>query len=1199
MSERLNHGNFWRFRRLKHRRLNDGFAASFTPEPLCPVFPGCRRAAGPAVCRPVNLHPPRHLEANSAPATPSSVSLTRADGTVTADWPADSAATKWHVTYSTDGGGSWHAPVDDHTNVTTNTLTFNADNAKSYTVGVRAGNDHGWSGWRNSPQAGPYTPPQPTPTPTPRPDPTPTPTPQPSNPPSTPSSVSLSRADGTVTADWPAVSDATRYHVTYSDDGGSSWHAPVNGHTNIATNTLTFNAKNSKSYIVGVRAGNDHGWSGWRNSASIAPLPQPTPTPTPEPEPTATPTPAPEPTATPTPEPEPTATPAPTSTPEPEPTATPTPQPAEPPDTPSSVTVTRSDGTITASWPAVTGASGYTVTYSAVGNGNWTTAAANQARTSITISGVNNNYTYVVGASANNGAGSSNRKVSPPSGPYSQRDPLAPPSVTILRADKELTAFWNSGFGAESYHVTYTDDNGKTWKLAASGLAVGNGTTEITIKNLKNSKHYTVGVRARNKNGYSGWRNSAPSGPYVPIVAPPKPRNVKGYLSDGAVTFIWDKPVDLGDAEVTGYQAAYWLNPGNCDWPNQDEATAKWYNIYGSNSNTVYHTVVGHHTDNGVVKPGLKNGVRYGVALRALNQDVPGPGFRGCGKPVAGVSPPPFVPPAPENLNVIRGDGTLTVTWHHSWSATGYQVDYSTNGGQSWAMAVWWNNTTSTILRGMDNNTSYTVRVRGRNSRGDGPWSELKPTTSSITDKEATFSIGGYSGTWYYQQVDLSGDWNGCHQAPANSNSVNLTGLTPGTQYVYYAHLASDCEDIRFLVTSFKTRASSGKSFSFTNVTHSTMDATLHGHTGEWWFEVTRGSNNDEWASCRKSSSKTSFWAMRANTTHTITAYSDSACTTQVASDSVKTLRVGWLTYADLEQTTVDLRLDFHAGDWWYQADTGPHTTCAKAGGSTITVTGLTANTDYRYRAYSDSSCTTRLDSLSFTTFSSRDSSKDFDTLTAAGNTGPDGIWSDGTTMWVSDWGDDKAFAYTLATKARDSGKDISFHNNNDNPSALTSDGTTMWSADLDQGANDKLFAYSVSGKSRDASKDITLHANNRGTYALWANSATIWVGDRSDTYIYAYTISGGARDTTKEFALHADNDDVNGLWSDGTTMWVSDRNDDKLYAYKLSDGSRDSAKDYTLHSDNDKPDGIWSNGTTMWVLDTDDDKIYAYNSIQ
>ena len=119
--------------------------------------------------------PPTLLEANSPPETPSSVTLTRADGTITASGYAVSSATKYHITYSTDNGKSWHAPVEGHTNITTRSLTFKADNAKSYIVGVRAGNADGWSGWRNSPAIGPYTPPKSTPTP----DPTPTPTPAP------------------------------------------------------------------------------------------------------------------------------------------------------------------------------------------------------------------------------------------------------------------------------------------------------------------------------------------------------------------------------------------------------------------------------------------------------------------------------------------------------------------------------------------------------------------------------------------------------------------------------------------------------------------------------------------------------------------------------------------------------------------------------------------------------------------------------------------------------------------------------------------------------------------------------------------------------------------------------------------------------------------------------------------------------------
>ena len=44
---------------------------------------------------------------------------------------------------------------------------------------------------------------------------------------------------------------------------------------------------------------------------------------------------------------------------------------------------------------------------------------------------------------------------------------------------------------------------------------------------------------------------------------------------------------------------------------------------------------------------------------------------------------------------------------------------------------------------------------------------------------------------------------------------------------------------------------------------------------------------------------------------------------------------------------------------------------------------------------------------------------KDFDTLRAAGNRQPEGIWSNGTTMWVADSTDEKIFAYSMSTKER------------------------------------------------------------------------------------------------------------------------------------------------------------------------------------
>ena len=271
--------------------------------------------------------------AERAPDTPASVSVTRADGTLTASWPAVKNASSYHVTYSDDGGASWSLAALNHPS---SSITISVDNASTYIVGVRARNKHGDSGWRNSPSAGPFTPPAP------------------SNPPATPGSVSVTRADGSLTASWPAVKGATSYHVTYSDDGGASWSLAALNHPD---NSITIGGDNASTYIVGVRARNEHGDSGWRNSPSAGPY---TP-----------------------------------------------PAPSNPPATPSSVSVTRGDGTLTASWPAVEGATSYHVTYSDDSGASWSLAALNHPDSSIDITGVDNASTYIVGVRARNGHGDS------------------------------------------------------------------------------------------------------------------------------------------------------------------------------------------------------------------------------------------------------------------------------------------------------------------------------------------------------------------------------------------------------------------------------------------------------------------------------------------------------------------------------------------------------------------------------------------------------------------------------------------------------------------------------------------------------------------------------------------------------------------------------------------------------------------------
>ena len=222
-----------------------------------------------------------------------------------------------------------------------------------------------------------------------------------------------------------------------------------------------------------------------------------------------------------------------------------------------------------------------------------------------------------------------------------------------------------------------------------------------------------------------------------------------------------------------------------------------------------------------------------------------------------------------------------------------------------------------------------------------------------------------------------------------------------------------------------------------------------------------------------------------------------------------------------------------------------------------------------------------------------RTPAQDFDTLIAAGNTTPQGIWSDGTTMWVADLLDGKLYAYTVATRARDPRSDFDTLSAAGNiyPTGIWSDGATMWVADF---LDEKLYAYTVATKAHDPRKDFDtlVTAGNTWPAGVWSNGTTMWVADFLDEKLYAYTVATKARDPRGDFDTlsAAGNIYPTGIWSDGTTMWVAENGDRsfKLYAYAVATRTRDPRGDFDTLSaaGNTGPQGIWSDGTTIWVAD-------------
>ena len=245
-------------------------------------------------------------------------------------------------------------------------------------------------------------------------------------------------------------------------------------------------------------------------------------------------------------------------------------------------------------------------------------------------------------------------------------------------------------------------------------------------------------------------------------------------------------------------------------------------------------------------------------------------------------------------------------------------------------------------------------------------------------------------------------------------------------------------------------------------------------------------------------------------------------------------------------------------------------------------------------------------------------------------NDQPWGIWSDRTTMHVSDYYDGLLYSYRMSSRTYDYVTDLRPHQNRVHPDrTIPMDPTDIWSdsqhfwvvnrftwSNIVDNVTPRLHKLDLTGTVTELADDL-LHTDIYDPTGIWSDGQTLWIADEVDHKLYAHTLDPFARNTTKDIALHTGgtddaqkNQDPTGIWSDGQTLWVADQEDDKLYAYALADdpvtntteslGARDTAKDITLDPLNNEPRGIWGMPGILWVANDDldnaaNDKLYAY----
>ena len=210
-------------------------------------------------------------------------------------------------------------------------------------------------------------------------------------------------------------------------------------------------------------------------------------------------------------------------------------------------------------------------------------------------------------------------------------------------------------------------------------------------------------------------------------------------------------------------------------------------------------------------------------------------------------------------------------------------------------------------------------------------------------------------------------------------------------------------------------------------------------------------------------------------------------------------------------------------------------------------------------------------------------------------NRSPNGIWSNGTTLWVTQYLSTQLYAYTLATGARDASKEFTLHASNDSPR-----GHVVGRHDPvgDGRLQDPGVRLHPGGPGvRGTNKEFTLNSRQRPSRRHLVGRHDHVGAGLERPRACTHTPCRRRAPTRPRSSACTPTTTVGATLVGRQTKWVSDWKDKKVYAYLLAGGARATAREFELHADNGSPRGIWSDGTTLWVADSSVRKVFAYTA--
>jgi len=414
---------------------------------------------------------------------------------------------------------------------------------------------------------------------------------------------------------------------------------------------------------------------------------------------------------------------------------------------------------------------------------NWITRSPVSAASPIVVSNLTNSQSYSIKIKAVNALGSSPESNALSVVPSEIREPDVPTITGITPGNRTASITFTAGAanGSAITNYQYSRNGGSTWIIRSPVSAV----SPITISGLTNGQTYSMKIKAINAIGSSIESNALPVVPAA-AAAPAAPTITGITEGNAAASIAFTAGAANGSAIIT-YKYAYSSN-GGTSWSMWTPRPS------GTTASPIVLTTY------------LLNDITYSIKIIAINA---------LGSSIASnivsVTPTGIAPAAPIITGITGGNATASIAFTASAAngsaLTTYQYSSSSNAGESWSewTARSSGTTASPLIAtyGLNNGTTYSIRIRAVNAKGSSPASNVlsvvpattpdAPTITSITagDKSAIidFTANANNGTditnyKYAYSINGGSSWTTIQRSPASVTSpLTISGLKNGQEY--------------------------------------------------------------------------------------------------------------------------------------------------------------------------------------------------------------------------------------------------------------------------------------------------------------------------------------------------------------------------------------------------------------------------------